>query len=375
MRKILLTCAALFAMAWMCGTTWYVNPGAGGANNGTSQGDAWESADSADFYWGAGDSILFLGGETTSTAIAWSNAVGQGAAKNPLWLIGVNSSWVDDGTKYLISGGASATNCLTYTQLDYTVLKNFEFTDATGDGLLLIVGASRSSYNYFWNLYAHDNGGAGIDHGGSGNRANIFDQISSINNTGEGIDGWADGEYAPIMYDSEIAGCGSHPINGPIGPITRTVFYDNTTAIAPFGNPNFWAFDGCVFDGGSFSDRGGSGLLHLRNCKLTNGPADNFDATFSHVWAINNYYDTASIYDRVVDLGGSTTAGEANYADTANNNYGATDSSALRRFERNIGANGTSLYYGTAGLPPADTAGGGGGGGAFFFPYIMRHGN
>ena len=117
---------------------YYVDPDlATGNEDGSSTANAWFSLqDAVDGKNNAGkpaagDSVLLKHGtgndETPSAIIDFDVAEGTSIAMVK-W-IGVNSSWVDDGTRYIIDGGSTATSLFNMVT-DYHYFKNIELNNA-----------------------------------------------------------------------------------------------------------------------------------------------------------------------------------------------------------------------------------------------------
>ena len=83
----------------------YVDPAAVGANNGTSWADAWTDFQDAVDNWAAGDTIYCRGTQILAAQIDVDGA--DGIATNPIKIIGMNASGVDDGTYFTLDGNAA----------------------------------------------------------------------------------------------------------------------------------------------------------------------------------------------------------------------------------------------------------------------------
>lgn len=94
----------------------------------------------------------------------------QGSAGTLITLLGVNDSWTEDGTQFVLDAegtATNATNCLVGADKDYFVVKNAEFKNAAEDNLTGI-----TNYCYYWffiNCDTHHAGGNGS--GNSGTKA------------------------------------------------------------------------------------------------------------------------------------------------------------------------------------------------------------
>ncbi len=87
--------------------------------------------------------VLMRGNEILPSKV--TVGAGGGTVDTRLELIGVNSSWVDDGTQVTLDGGGSITTCLSI-EVDYTTLKNVNLTNTTSYPLQ--VGGAAYFYHY-----------------------------------------------------------------------------------------------------------------------------------------------------------------------------------------------------------------------------------
>lgn len=174
--------------------TYYVDPTAVGADNGTTQANAWTTLQRAIDGAGvgatqpaAGDIVYCRAGggndETLAAATDFDGNSGS-ASTGYVKYIGVNSSWVADGTRYVLNGNSAATDCVTLTS-NYIWFQNIEVKNATGDGFDLQVGGGDSAV--FVNCYSHTNGSDGWRAGTSVVKL-IFINSIAYNNSNDGIE-------------------------------------------------------------------------------------------------------------------------------------------------------------------------------------------
>jgi len=123
-------------------TTYYVDPTATGSDDGSSQADAWTSLQRAIDGTGgtqptAGDTVLLrhTGSPNDETPSAEIDFDGNGGDTTNGYVsyIGVNSSWEEDGTRYVIDGGslgAGLSLAVGYDTVDRIFIANVEFNNA-----------------------------------------------------------------------------------------------------------------------------------------------------------------------------------------------------------------------------------------------------
>jgi len=158
----------------MAATTYYVDPTASGANDGSSQADAWESLQEAIDNFGGmadkGDKILCRHSNTPDETLAANLEVDSAnftgnMTYGYLPVIGVNSSWEEDGSRYIIDGDSNTYDTLNSTSTaDYIHWKHFTFRNG-------VVGpdfSSGSGNNIMTNCISHDQTGAGFNFSGNG---------------------------------------------------------------------------------------------------------------------------------------------------------------------------------------------------------------
>ena len=134
-------------------TSYYVDPAAtSGNNDGSSQVNAWLSLQRAiDGEDGvqptAGDKVLcraqdgVIPDETLAARIDVDG--GNGTTTNPLQITGVNSSWIEDGTQYVINGNNVATEILYFGASQYQKWLNFKVFGAIGYSIEFMVSGAR----------------------------------------------------------------------------------------------------------------------------------------------------------------------------------------------------------------------------------------
>ncbi len=215
-------------------TTYYVDPDDAGTNVGT-QANPWQSIqDAIDGSGGstlvAGDEVLCMhgtGDDEDLSAIIDVDPTNQGTvATGYISFIGVNGSWANDGTKYIIDAQDSLANCIrTQTAAkDLILWENFEFKRATGDGVGISQLGSDCDGWLFINCSSHDHGGDGF--GGFRNNNGRYILCTSYNNTG---DGFTIDSGSMLFFCSSHSNSGHGVINaGLSGYSIGCLYYDNT---------------------------------------------------------------------------------------------------------------------------------------------------
>lgn len=145
-------------------TDYYVDPGASGANDGTSWTDAWEDIQTAFDTVTAGNICYCRGTQTLTVKIDVDTQTGD-ITNGYIKFIGCNAGGTVDGTRFVLDGNTAAAQCLYFAILsNYYWLENFEFKNATSHGYY---APSYGDNNIIINCIAHNNGGDGFYIGGS----------------------------------------------------------------------------------------------------------------------------------------------------------------------------------------------------------------
>jgi len=157
--------------------TYYVDSAATGANNGTSEADAWTTIDTAMNNVIAGDKVwVKASGNYNETATIDT----AGSSGSEIIFEGYTSIPGDNG-KVTIDGQSTRANCVIEGAVtaSYYIFKNFIFTGATGRGVQ-IAGGDQHTY---MNCEFTNNGGEGI----LGDNSFRFINCKFVINGGRGV--------------------------------------------------------------------------------------------------------------------------------------------------------------------------------------------
>jgi len=153
-------------------TEYYIDPTATGSNDGLTKTNAWGSVQemidgTGGTTPGGGDTVLCRHSnspdETLTAKIDVDNVNFYGdLTSGYARVIGVNSSWIEDGTRYEIDANSSVVNCMDFNLSTdaYILLKHFLFKNATGSGVNF--NTAGTVCNVFINCAFRDNGAKGL---------------------------------------------------------------------------------------------------------------------------------------------------------------------------------------------------------------------
>jgi hypothetical protein len=146
-------------------TTYYCDCDlATGDNDGTTAANAWQTLQAAiDGLNGtqptAGDTVLCKGTDSITAAIDMDG--GQGTYDGGhLKFVGVNSSWENDGTQFVIDGGNNNINGITVNAKSFIWIENFKIHSCDGTAGFGTANAVADHW-VFDNCWFHDNDGYG----------------------------------------------------------------------------------------------------------------------------------------------------------------------------------------------------------------------
>lgn len=299
----------------MATTTYYVDPTASGSTEVGTQANPWlklqDGFDGKNGVAPNGDVNILCKHTNTpdeTITVAIDMDQGEGVAATYYKIIGVNSSWVNDGTRYVINADSPAANVILHSGArDFVWYENLEMYGATGDGW--DNGANYTVGLVFVNCYSHDNGAGGFDcyyASGTTTFPWVFFRCSANLNTGMGFDSILGGL---VFIDCEAIDNTSH------GWTANTAGYNLCIGCIAHSNGNggtgdgfkvseFTALINCISDGNvvdgvdcaaenllaiacRFTANGvygvdcSGGVLEALNLYLTNGTAARDGAQFS----------------------------------------------------------------------------------------------
>lgn len=165
-------------------TTYYVDPAAGGSNNGTSWTDAWTSLQSAADTAVAGDTVYCRGTQNLSTAIDFDTNAGT-TNGGFIKFIGCNASGNVDGTYFVLNGQDNNIDGIYLNAKSYIWLENIKVHSCNGTAGIN-TAASTINGLVFNNVWCHDNGGNGLEGNGEKLTKCTFFRCRFTSNTGIG---------------------------------------------------------------------------------------------------------------------------------------------------------------------------------------------
>jgi len=320
-------------------TTYYVDPGASGANNGSSWTDAWTTVQSAFDTAVAGDIVYCRGAETLSVPIDIDTNSGS-AASGHIKFIGCNASGNVDGTRYKLDGNSVASSCLYMAAQSFIWIENFELCNATGSGFDHTAAYYQNCV--FINVISHDNGSHGFNlHYGASVSFTLLVRCQAYSNTSDGFYR----SYNPVWFlfcESKDNGGYGFYLDNRYQILIGCLTHNNT-------NDGIYAASG--LDGGLVlhSVIDGNGVqgcdvdisyFIIIGCRITNNSNYGLDMTASnhglYGWNVllNNTNGAttgawvAIPYDDDTDT--NETSGTEGYTDRANNDFNLTDLATLR---------------------------------------------
>lgn len=322
--------------------TYYVDPAATGANDGSSWIDAWTSLQSATLVAVASDIVKCRGTQTLTSAIT-VNTNNGGFTTGYIKYIGCNANGNIDGTRFILDADSTAINCLILYK-SYHWFENIECRNAINDGINILSGGANTLF--FNNLFTL-NGDSGVY---INSNYICFILCGFINNGQDGLE-YVGGNYGTVLFCYSIGNSryGVY-VAGLKSIIFGSIIHDNTNnniivnSYVPFLLNN--VIDNT--DEGIVLGNSINGLI-LGN-RITNnqtGINGNRVNIFGFNYFHNNTNDTINdsllgqfAYKDVSDTNEYDTDADDGYNDPANDDFNIKVDRALRRTEIDLGYGG-----------------------------------
>ena len=285
--------------------------------------------------------------ETPASSIVVPDVSGSSIIENgTICVIGVNSSWVEDGTSYVLDGSLIADRIL-YTYGALREYRNLKFTNSQYDGVL---GASSTNNNTFINCQFTNNGNYGFGGNSSGGSHQFVNCLFENNGTGCRTSN-LEGKYLFCTFRNNAADGLYLYTNTSYGTIIdKCLFFGNGThqLNVQYG---FCHVTDCVLHGGLYGIYAGSNntrqSLYLGN-RVTgystyglrmisttgrNNRLWGYNFVYSDVEGSLNYSTTYTPRRLFLPDGTDTNlyTGTVGYVDAANGNYNLTSDATMRR--------------------------------------------
>jgi len=350
----------------------YVDQDASGANDGTSEADAYTDPVSA-LGVTAGDT-LHIAKATADYAISTPlQFTGTGSITSLVVIIGYNTSFVIDGSRPVIDAGSTHAYCFRLDAAqDYFHIYNIEMKNATTHG---ITGATTTTGCVLINIWTHDCTATGIN---GFQYSRFINCISSANALG--IKTPANGGFVLycLVYDnsgigidinSNIAAVVSNCLiydNGGIGLDTNHMTYVKNTVCHGNTGDNINVFsNNSVIDACRITLSGGYGIdggATSQNTFVLNTYIPNTGEALANTSGATNgvLHTLANASLDLNDLVGTDLDG--GYTDSTIDDYNTLSTASVYNGSIDMG-DGVNFTYATAGLVPTASGGGGGGGG------------
>lgn len=297
------------------------------------------------------DGIVYCRG-TQTLAATIDLDINSGSAAGYIKFVGCNAGGTVDGTRFVLDGDSAATNCiLGVNDKDYLWFENFEFKNATADG----VDGGVQDGCVFINCIAHNNGNWGFDLAAFA-YCNLI-RCKAYNNTQGGL--LSPGILSAIVFCC-FYGNGDSGFKGSAAyygiKIVGCVFHDNgdnDKGIETLSNDAF-VFN-CVFEGTNQTGETGveigwvehnSLILGCRFANLATGLSSNSLAKYGWNYFHNNTADTSGAalfaipYDGDADTNEIDQDADDGFNDVASDDFNLKTDRTLRRtaIDLNLGS-------------------------------------
>ena len=333
--------------------TYYVDPGAGGSDDGTDWTNAWTTLQRAvDGTNGtqpvAGDTVYCRGTETM-TVLCDVDVIFGTTASGHIKFIGCAAGGSVDGTRYVMDANSAAVNCI-YVDADLAWFENFEFKNATAAG---VDGASTADFDVFINCISHSNGTHGWDLTSWDD--NLFIRCKAYSNTDHGFYGTGYRCRFIFCVSALNGDCGWNALNQHV--LIGCMAHDNGPDSGDWGiniDATSLAFN-CIVDGERVGFQVDGDNAYILACRITNNTTgiDISDELTYCGWNLfhNNTADMinpsamGTVHAIAIPLDGDSDTNEIDpdvddgYNDRANDDFNLKADRTLRRtaIDLNIG--------------------------------------
>ena len=309
----------------------YYDPTATGADDGSSQADAWQTIQKAADNAVAGDKVLMRYTATPEALGADCQFdTNAGGPNNPIEFVGVNGSWVEDGTQCVIDGDSTANYPLRfYGAADYLAFRNVRVINALHSGWRGENGSVRISFD---NCTAENSVNNGFVHGSSGAAQWAYRFCKAINNNV----GW-NSPYYTHLYGCQMIGNSIVGIDISTSHLEKCIIHGNAIGVKTSANQGF-SIDQCVIDGNTADgiEDGGSPCSIVMACRITNNGGVGIKHTggdwlYDFCVIVGNGTNVNSASGFLRDGGHNSLVGADGYVDRAADNFTTKTDAQLRR--------------------------------------------
>jgi parallel beta-helix repeat protein len=242
--------------------TYYLDPNAGGGDDGSDWANAWSTLQrSIDGTGGAqpaaGDTVLCRNsgagaGEVLGASVNVNGNEGN-TTNGHIKYIGANASGTVDGTRYELDGNTAAASCLVFIT-EFIWFENFEMHSATSHGV--DQADSGSDTCTFYNCSVHNNVGAGFYNDSGATDCAYLRCLVYTNGTSGIREPHGCTMVGNVIYNNGEEGIeGVHTDNGNA---IKNVIFDNGDGESNMNYDKHWVVMNNVFDGTGQSN--GTGL-------------------------------------------------------------------------------------------------------------------
>ena len=319
-----------------------------GDDDGSTEANAWRTLQKAADTAVAGDKVLCKYNATPEAVGADVDFdTNSGAQNNPIEFVGVNGSWVEDGTQCTIDGEQTANYVIeATTSAKFLVFRNMRAINAARNGFWM----NGSDSVLLYNCTAEGALWHGFAGGSSSTSGCVLINCRSINNLDSGFYRWSratfircaainngsspsyEGAGISCISEIQIVNCVVHNngVNGVYFPadiqgggvIVNSVIDGNTGNGMEIGS-----VPGVVISGCRITNNTGWGVNHAGGT-----------AAYDHNVIVDNLSGTVtSSTGFLFDGGGNITTGAAGYVDRDNDNFTTATDAQLRREAVTIG--------------------------------------